>query len=117
MGVLIHVMGDAINNVGVIIAALVIWLTKSDSRFYADPGVSACIALLILASAVPLSRLSTVYPSLRGLMRSTIVKSSGLILLESVPFGINIDDVQHDLEIVYQPDTNPAQYPLLNDEQ
>lgn len=54
MGVLIHIMGDAVNNVGVIIAALVIWLTKSDSRFYADPGVSVGIALLILASAIPL---------------------------------------------------------------
>ena len=108
MGVLIHVMGDAINNVGTIIAALVIWLTKSDSRFYADPGVSLCIALLILTSAVPLSKLSTVCPSLRRLMRCTTVKSSGSILLESVPFGINIDDVQHDLEMVYQPDTNSA---------
>ncbi|KAA6407627.1 MAG: CDF family cation efflux system [Lasallia pustulata] len=75
MSILIHVMSDAINNISVIIAALVIWLTKSDSRFYADPGVSACIALLILEPAVPL------------------MKSSGLILLESVPFGINIDDV------------------------
>lgn len=54
MGVLIHVIGDAINNVGVIIAALVIWLAKYDGRFYADPGVSVGIALLILASAIPL---------------------------------------------------------------
>ncbi|KAI4134986.1 MAG: hypothetical protein LQ347_001071 [Umbilicaria vellea] len=81
MGVLIHIMGDAVNNVGVIIAALVIWLTKSDSRFYADPGVSVGIALLILASAIP---------------------------LESVPIGVNIDDVQHDLEMVYQPGTYPS---------
>ena len=54
MGVLTHVVGDAVNNVGVIIAALVIWLTKYDGRFYADPGVSVGIALLILASAIPL---------------------------------------------------------------
>ncbi len=56
MGVLIHVIGDAINNVGVIIAALVIWLAKYEGRFYADPGVSVGIALLILASAVPLGK-------------------------------------------------------------
>lgn len=56
MGVLIHVIGDAINNVGEIIAALVIWLAKYDGRFYADPGVSIGIALLILASAIPLGK-------------------------------------------------------------
>lgn len=54
MGVLIHVIGDAINNIDVIIAALVIWLAKYDGRFYADPGVSVGIALLIIASAFPL---------------------------------------------------------------
>lgn len=56
MGVLVHVIGDAINNIGVIVAALVIWLAKYDGRFYADPGVSMGIALLILASAIPLGK-------------------------------------------------------------
>jgi zinc transporter 1 len=67
MGVLIHVMGDAVNNVGVIIAALVIWLAEYDGRFYADPGVSMGIALLILLSALPLGELHLVlvdYPKL-----------------------------------------------------
>lgn len=54
MGVLIHVLGDALNNIGVIIAALVIWLAKYDGRYYADPGAGIGIALLILASATPL---------------------------------------------------------------
>lgn len=56
LGVLIHVLGDAINNVGVIISALVIWLAHYPGRFYADPGVSTGIALMILASAVPLGK-------------------------------------------------------------
>jgi len=81
-GVLIHVIGDAINNLGVIIEALVIWLANNEGRFYADPGVSMGIALLILASAIPL------------------VRNSGSILLESVPLGVNLDDVQHDLELI-----------------
>ncbi|GFF55116.1 metal ion resistance protein/transporter (Zrc1), putative [Aspergillus udagawae] len=38
MGVLIHVLGDAANNVGVIIAALVIWKAKYEGRYYADPA-------------------------------------------------------------------------------
>lgn len=57
MGVLIHVLGDALNNIGVIIAALVIWLAKYDGKYYADPGVGIAIALLILASAYPLGML------------------------------------------------------------
>ncbi|ODH48535.1 hypothetical protein GX48_05297 [Paracoccidioides brasiliensis] len=80
MGVLLHVIGDAVNNVGVIIAAVVIWKAKYEGRYYADPGVSVGIGLLILASAIPL------------------VKNSGSILLESVPLGVSLDDVQHDLE-------------------
>lgn len=80
MGVLVHVIGDALNNLGVIIAALVIWLTQYPSRYYADPGVSMGIACMILISALPL------------------VKNSGTILLQSAPRGVNVADVKHDLE-------------------
>lgn len=82
MGVLTHVIGDALNNIGVIIAALVIWLTSYDARFYADPGVSMGIALMILLSSLPL------------------VKNSGKILMQSAPKGVDLDDVRHDLEKV-----------------
>ncbi|KAI0848024.1 putative cation diffusion facilitator family metal ion transporter [Daldinia vernicosa] len=80
MGVLFHVLGDACNNVGVIIAALVIWLTTPEGRFYADPGISMAIAIMILVTSIPL------------------VKNSGKILMQSAPKGVNIDDVKHDLE-------------------
>ncbi|KAF3033386.1 hypothetical protein E8E12_005298 [Didymella heteroderae] len=82
LGVLIHILGDAINNVGVIISALIIWLTHSPSRFYADPAVSLWIALMILISALPLT------------------KRSGKILLQSAPLGVKIDDIKHDLESI-----------------
>lgn len=82
MGVLIHVIGDAFNNVGVIVAALVIWLTSSEARFYADPGISMGIALMILVTSIPL------------------VKNSGKILMQSAPKGVDMDDVKHDLEKV-----------------
>ncbi|RWQ94244.1 putative cation diffusion facilitator family metal ion transporter [Paecilomyces variotii] len=80
MGVLIHILGDAVNNVGVIISALVIWLTHYDARYYADPAVGMGIAFMILISSISLMR------------------HSGLILLESVPTGVDLEDVQHDLE-------------------
>lgn len=55
MGVLLHVMGDAANNIGVIIASLVIWKATYPGRFYADPAVSMVIAIMIFLSAWPLS--------------------------------------------------------------
>ncbi|KAK8091353.1 cation diffusion facilitator family metal ion transporter [Apiospora phragmitis] len=54
LGALTHVLSDALNNVGVIIAALVVWVTRYDARFYADPGVSMGIAVMILLSSLPL---------------------------------------------------------------
>lgn len=56
MGVLIHVLCDAANNLGVMAAALVIWLAKYDGRYYADPGVSMGIAVMIFLSSIPLSK-------------------------------------------------------------
>lgn len=54
LGVLIHVVGDALNNIGVIIAGLVIWLAKYEGRYYADPATGIGIAILITLSALPL---------------------------------------------------------------
>ncbi|KAL6710467.1 hypothetical protein ACN47E_008515 [Coniothyrium glycines] len=82
LGVLIHVLGDAINNIGVIISAIIIWFVKSPSRYYADPAVSMWIAIMILISAIPLT------------------KRSGKILLQSAPLGVRIEDVKHDLESI-----------------
>ncbi|THV79322.1 hypothetical protein D6D27_08998 [Aureobasidium pullulans] len=95
MGVLVHLVGDAINNIGVIIAAAVIWQAKYEGRFYADPGASMGIAFMILASSIPL------------------VKNSGAILLESVPLGVNLEDVKHDLEKVLRVSMFQFQTPYL----
>lgn len=82
MGAMLHVIGDALNNVGVIIAAVVIWFTNSPARFYADPAVGMGISIMILFSAMPL------------------VKHSGEILLQSAPQGVNLGDIKHDIEKV-----------------
>lgn len=58
MGVLLHVLCDAANNLGVIAAALVIWLAKYDGRYYADPGTSMGIGLMIILSSIPLGTFS-----------------------------------------------------------
>ncbi|KAI1474018.1 putative cation diffusion facilitator family metal ion transporter [Daldinia eschscholtzii] len=81
MGVLFHVIGDACNNVGVIVAALIIWLTTPEGRFYADPGISMAIAIMILVTSIPL------------------VKNSGKILMQSAPKGIPGIQSVHELHI------------------
>ncbi|KAL2130960.1 hypothetical protein VTI74DRAFT_5723 [Chaetomium olivicolor] len=79
MGALLHVLGDALNNAGVIVAAVVIWFSSSPGRFYADPAVGMAISLMILFSALPL------------------VKHSGEILLQSAPRGVVLSDIKHDI--------------------
>ncbi|KAK1594205.1 cation diffusion facilitator family transporter [Colletotrichum navitas] len=83
LGVMIHVIGDAINNAGVIVAAVVIWKGSGDGRFYADPGVSLFIALTIIASAWPLC------------------KRAGHVLMESTPSDVDLDDIR--AEIIKMP--------------
>jgi len=79
VAVLIHLAGDAINNVGVIVAGIVIWKLDSPSRFYADPAVSLGISLIIFASAIPMT-----------------IKA-GRILLEAAPVELDLDKVREDL--------------------
>lgn len=76
----LHVLGDALGNVGVIATALIIWLTNWSGRFYADPAVSLFIALIILRSALPLT------------------KATAKILLQATPDHIDVNDVREDIE-------------------
>ena len=79
-GVFLHVAGDALGNVGVICAALAIWLTDYFWTPYADPAISLVITLIILGSAIPLC------------------KAASRILLQAVPAGISVDDIKGDVE-------------------
>ncbi|KAL8850473.1 MAG: hypothetical protein Q9221_004615 [Calogaya cf. arnoldii] len=79
-GVFLHVMGDALGNIGVIGSALIIWLTSWSWRYYADPAISLVITVIILGSAIPLCR------------------AASRILLQAVPPGINVDDIQADIQ-------------------
>ncbi|RAH81914.1 zinc/cadmium resistance protein [Aspergillus japonicus CBS 114.51] len=79
-GVFLHVMGDALGNIGVIASALIIWLTDYSWRFYVDPGISLVITVIILCSAIPLC------------------KAASRILLQAVPHGLSIDHIKEDIE-------------------
>jgi zinc transporter 1 len=76
----LHVLGDALGNVGVICTALIIWLTDWEGRYYADPAVSLFITLIILRSAIPL----------------TVAASK--ILLQATPDNIDLNDVKEDIQ-------------------
>ncbi|KIW08199.1 uncharacterized protein PV09_01129 [Verruconis gallopava] len=80
MGVLLHVIGDAINNIGVIISALIIWFSRSEYRYYADPAIGMAIAFMILGTSIPL------------------IRRSGRILLQSGPEGVDLAEVKQDIQ-------------------
>lgn len=81
-GVFLHVMGDALGNIGVIASALFIWLTSYSWRFYSDPLISLIITVIILASAIPLCL------------------AASRILLQAVPAGISVDDIKDDIRLL-----------------
>ncbi|KAL1914074.1 Zinc resistance conferring protein [Sporothrix stenoceras] len=76
----LHVIGDALGNIGVIVTALIIWKTEWKYRMYADPIVSLFITLIILKSAIPLT------------------KATSKILLQATPDHININDIREDIQ-------------------
>lgn len=78
----LHVIGDALGNVGVIASALIIWLTHSPGRFYADPAVSLFITLIILRSAIPLTA------------------ATAKILLQATPDHLDVNDIKEDIQSI-----------------
>lgn len=80
-GVFLHVLGDALGNVGVMVVALCLMYVPAHHtwKLYLDPTISLLITVIIFGSALPL------------------VKSASKILLQAVPTGIALDDVKEDI--------------------
>ncbi|PIA13084.1 cation efflux protein [Coemansia reversa NRRL 1564] len=81
-GVWLHVFGDCITNVAVIISGLVIWKAEGSWRFYFDPAMSILINTLIVCITIPL------------------VKSASFILLNGVPSNVDLEDLRRDLRAI-----------------
>ncbi|KAG8780701.1 hypothetical protein FRC15_009339 [Serendipita sp. 397] len=79
---LLHVLGDALGNVGVIASGLIIWLTTWKYRYYSDPVISLLITVIIFSSALPL------------------VKSASFILLQGVPENVNLATLRAEIAAV-----------------
>ncbi|KAI1854181.1 hypothetical protein JX265_000585 [Neoarthrinium moseri] len=77
---ILHVLGDALGNVGVIITALIIWLTDLPGKYYTDPAVSLFITAIILHTALPLTR------------------ATAKVLLQATPDNINIREIKEDIQ-------------------
>ncbi|GAC97480.1 zinc/cadmium resistance protein [Pseudozyma hubeiensis SY62] len=78
-GVFLHVLGDALGNVGVIAAGLFILYSDAWWRFYSDPAISFLITIIIFHSALPLC------------------KSASYILLQGVPASVSLEAVRHSI--------------------
>ncbi|OWB63705.1 hypothetical protein B5S29_g4707 [[Candida] boidinii] len=78
-GVFLHVLGDALGNVGVMATAIFIWKTDFKWRFYSDPLISLIITCIIFSSALPLC------------------KSSSRILLQGSPTSVDLEDIKDDI--------------------
>jgi cobalt-zinc-cadmium efflux system protein len=76
-GAFLHVVSDALGSVGAIVASLIMLFT---GWYVADPLISILIGLLILHSSW------------------NLVKESLIVLMQAVPKGIRLEDVQQALE-------------------
>ncbi|XP_074078799.1 calcium/manganese antiporter SLC30A10 isoform X2 [Macrotis lagotis] len=80
-GVLLHVMGDALGSVVVVIAAIIFYVrpleenAKCNWQCYIDPSLTIIMVIIILSSAFPL------------------IKETASILLQMVPKGINLEEL------------------------
>jgi len=79
-GVILHVLGDALGSVVVIVSAVIMWQLEGQSwTLYVDPAMSIFLTLIILSTTVPL------------------LKESALILLQTVPTHIEVDKIKERL--------------------
>ncbi|XP_071807745.1 uncharacterized protein [Asterias amurensis] len=80
-GVFLHVLGDALGSVVVIISALFIWLTDFEWRHYVDPAMSLIIVAIITVTTIPLFR------------------QSSKILMQSLPPELNMNEIREQCQV------------------
>ncbi|XP_077195818.1 calcium/manganese antiporter SLC30A10 isoform X2 [Paroedura picta] len=87
-GVLLHVMGDALGSVVVVVAASIFYVLPLDEntpcnwQCYIDPSLTVIMVIIILSSAFPL------------------IKETAIILLQMVPKGVNMQILANKLSDV-----------------
>lgn len=75
-GVYLHVLGDALGSVIVMISALIILYAKGKWTEYVDPSMSIMLVIIILKTSIPL------------------LKESSMILMQTVPTHLKLQEMQ-----------------------
>lgn len=75
-GVYLHVLGDALGSVIVMISALIVIYCQHNWTQFVDPSMSIILVLIILKTSIPL------------------LKESSMILMQTVPMHINIKTIE-----------------------
>jgi zinc transporter 1 len=81
-GVFLHVLGDALGSLAVIVSALVRRYASWQGAIYLDPALGLFIATLLLVQTVPL------------------IKRTSIILLQGTPQALSVADLQRRIEAV-----------------
>ena len=93
----LHVIGDALGNVGVIVTGLIIWLTEWSFKYYCDPIISLVITVIIFSSAFPLGTSLSFLVHFLYMRICPIVQSASFILLQGVPPTISLEEVRRSI--------------------
>ncbi|TPX54418.1 hypothetical protein PhCBS80983_g05935 [Powellomyces hirtus] len=78
-GVFLHVLGDALGSIGVMVSALVNMYCRGKWVQYVDPIASLVIAVILVAGTIPL------------------VRNASLILLQGAPLGIEMEALKTEI--------------------
>ncbi|KAM3930839.1 calcium/manganese antiporter SLC30A10-like [Leptodactylus fuscus] len=87
-GVLLHVMGDALGSVVVVVAAVIFYVrplpddAECNWQCYIDPSLTIVMVVIILCSVFPL------------------IRETATTLLQMVPKGINTGEIGHEISMI-----------------
>jgi zinc transporter 1 len=100
-GILVHILGDALNTIGVITVGIITLLVQGKGKQYADPALSMLISLSIIASVVSLSEYIAL-PIITICTKSdhfylTAAWKSAAILLQAAPADTPLNKIMDDL--------------------
>eukprot|EP00794_Sanderia_malayensis_P006010 gene6010-6708_t len=78
-GVYLHILGDALGSVIVMISALIIMLAHGQWTLYVDPAMSIIMVMIILKTSIPL------------------LKETSMILMQTVPTHLSVEEITEKL--------------------
>ncbi|XP_076450375.1 proton-coupled zinc antiporter SLC30A1-like [Babylonia areolata] len=82
MGIFLHVLGDALGSVLVIVSSLVVWKAEGQWRHYVDPSLSIIMIIIILFTTLP------------------VVKETSMILMQTIPKALDLDRLKQKVQEV-----------------